>query len=121
MEQLKTQDFASACEVMGIDPNLSFDHLPEPYSTRSLKSHKRDVIADGINKEIDFVIEYTHDSNQQKFIPLFRKNSSGRWVCNDFSRTHYLFTVVGSRIVFKNYEAMRHFVEIVLKEDLMDE
>lgn len=118
MQHLKTQDFRSACEVMGIDPNLSFDHLPEPYRIRSLKSHKRDVVADGINKERDFVINHTN-REQRTYIPIFRKNSFGRWYY--YSYNNFPLSIVSSYLVFDSYDSMIHFVEIILKENLMDE
>lgn len=115
--ELETVGYISACKVMGVEPVTNFDHIPEPYRKRSENGHKKDVIADAINKETKFV-PYG-DPGQLNFLPIFRQEDSGRFVY-DHDKVWIQNMIIVPRLAFKDYDSMKRFVDIVLEENLLD-
>jgi hypothetical protein len=113
--KLKTKDFASACKVLAIEPVLpEVAHLPEQYQKRRIDDHIKEVMADAINKETEFIPNFG-DVDQWKYFAVFRyKGPSVGWVYDDY---YYCAqdSGVGSRLVFKNSEICKYWANLVIK------
>ncbi len=114
--KLKTKSFLTACKVKGINPTLpDVSMLDEEYRQIAIDNHKKQVIADAINLETGFVIDW-NNTNQYKYQPRFYMGAAG-WVY--YYYLHWdTYSSVGSRLVFSNSENCEHYAKIILKEKL---
>lgn len=117
---LKTIDLKTACEVLGVEFRTDqFDYLPEDMKTRRLKDFARDMIGEAINKETDFVPDYSEGNDQRKYWGIVYKDGSRRWVCNDYDYD-FQFASCVPRLVFKDVKTMRHFIDVLIAQNLLD-
>lgn len=108
MDRVKT--FEDACEIEGIDPESVIDIND---SIDEIAYKKLKIIIRALNQ--GFVFDWT-DSNQYKYYPYFRANSSGfGFAYNDCDRWDTV-TLVGSRLAFKSRElaeyAGKQFIDL---------
>jgi hypothetical protein len=111
---LKTKDLITACEVLGVEPKPPIvDHMEPERAKKSLDDYTKDMIADAINKESGFVIDYT-DDRQRKWEVVYRYVPGVGWVFVGVYGRWHSCSGCGSRLRFRDAAHGEYFGKLIL-------
>ena len=99
--------FEDACATVGVDPTQLPDvsNIPERFQVSVVAGFKLMVVAEALNE--DWQADYENTS-QPKYEPWFEWSSSaGGFVCG-VCVLWYTITLVGPRLVYKDYETAQY-------------
>lgn len=113
---LKTVDFPTACGVLGM-PQLrpQVSTITDNYQKLTNDFYEMNVLADAINKERNFVPDFTNRNQRKYSVWFWYDPSSGVGFSYDVYDRWGTCSAVGSRLCFDSSEMARYFGEMVVR------